>query len=29
MIALNDNAVRYMERMGFRDIVLEVIKFSS
>jgi hypothetical protein len=29
MIELNDAAVNYMQRLGFSDIVLDVITFTS
>lgn len=29
MVHLNDEAIRYMDRQGFTDIVLEVITFTS
>lgn len=29
MIRLNKDAIRYMEKLGFSDIVLDVIKFTS
>ena len=29
MIYLNENAVKYINNMGFSDIVIDVIKFTS
>lgn len=29
MVHLNEEAIRYMEKQGFTDIVLEVITFTS
>ncbi len=29
MVELNENAVAYMEKRGFRDIVLDVIRYTS
>lgn len=29
MIYLNENAVKYINNMGFSDIVVDVIKFTS
>lgn len=29
MIVLNDKAISYMERQGFRDIILEMEEISS
>ena len=29
MIYLNENAVKYIKNMGFSDIVVDVIKFTS
>ena len=29
MIYLNENAVKYIKNMGFADIVIDVIKFTS
>ena len=29
MIFLNENAVKYINNMGFSDIVVDVIKFTS
>lgn len=29
MIYLNKNAVKYIKNMGFSDIVVDVIKFTS
>ncbi len=29
MVELNENAVIYMKKRGFRDIVLDVIRFTS
>ena len=29
MITLNEKAEQYMKRRGFRDIVLDIIKYSS
>ena len=29
MIYLNENAVKYIKNMGFSDIVIDVIKFTS
>lgn len=29
MIKLNKNAIEYMEKMGFSDIVLKVTEFTS
>lgn len=29
MITLNDEAVKYMEKLGFHDIVIDVITFTS
>lgn len=29
MIGLNENAIKYMEKLGFDDIILSVITFTS
>ena len=29
MIYLNENAVKYINNMGFSDIIIDVIKFTS
>lgn len=29
MVELNDKAVSYMEKRGFKDIVLDVIRYTS
>jgi len=29
MIQLNQNAIEYMQRQGFTDIVLEAIKYTT
>ena len=29
MIELNDNAIEYMQRLGFRDIVLDLNKYTT
>lgn len=29
MIELNDNAIEYMQKLGFRDVVLGVEKFTT
>lgn len=29
MIDLNDNAIEYMHRLGFRDIILAVEKYTT
>ncbi len=29
MVELNENVVAYMEKRGFRDIVLDVIRYTS
>ncbi len=29
MVNLNENAIKYIENMGFADIVIDVIKFTS
>lgn len=29
MVNLNENAIKYIRNMGFADIVIDVIKFTS
>lgn len=29
MVELNDNAISYMNKRGYRDIVLDVIRYTS
>ena len=29
MVNLNENAIKYIKNMGFSDIVVDVIKFTS
>jgi hypothetical protein len=29
MIELNDNAIEYMKRLGFRDLILRAEKFTT
>ncbi len=29
MVNLNENAIKYIRNMGFEDIVIDVIKFTS
>ena len=29
MIELNNNAIEYMQRLGFRDIVLDLNKYTT
>jgi hypothetical protein len=29
MIELNDNAIEYMNRLGFRDMILDAEKFTT
>ena len=29
MVNLNENAIKYIKNMGFSDIVIDVIKFTS
>lgn len=29
MVELNDNAIAYMKRQGYTDIVLDAIKYTS
>ncbi len=29
MVSLNENAIKYIKNMGFSDIVIDVIKFTS
>ena len=29
MVELNDNAIEYMRKLGFRDVVLGVEKFTT
>jgi len=29
MVNLNENAIKYIKNMGFTDIVIDVIKFTS
>lgn len=29
MVNLNENAIKYIKNMGFLDIVVDVIKFTS
>lgn len=29
MILMNDAAIEYMRRLGFRDVVLEVIRYTT
>ena len=29
MVNLNENAIKYIKNMGFTDIIIDVIKFTS
>ena len=29
MIRLNDNAIEYMNRLGFRDVVIDTVRFTT